>query len=166
MIKTRLWPWIEFFSSGGQESRHLFAVQQQPFTLLSLSAVRLALTEWLAGTQSSACRWSHGPSPASSYQLMLPRSPGVGAQPPGLDFSRFPLFPSASTHESWASLIAQSVKNLPAMQQTWFWFLCWEDPLEKAMATHSHIVAWRIPWTEEPGGLQSMGSKSRTRLSN
>ena len=50
------------------------------------------------------------------------------------------------------------VKNLPAMQETWVQSLGWEDPLEKGMATHSSILAWRIPWTEEPGGLQSMGS--------
>ena len=56
-----------------------------------------------------------------------------------------------------AYLIAQSVKNLPAMQETWVNFLGREDPLEKEMATHSSILAWRIPWTEEPGGLQSMG---------
>ena len=52
-----------------------------------------------------------------------------------------------------ASLVAQSVKNLPAMQGTQVRFLGWEDPLEKEMATHSSILAWRIPWTEEPGGL-------------
>ena len=60
---------------------------------------------------------------------------------------------------SRASLIAQSVKNLPAVHETWVEFLGWEDPLEKEMATHSSILAWRIPWTEEPGGLQSMGSQ-------
>ena len=53
--------------------------------------------------------------------------------------------------------MAQLVKNPPAMQETWVWSLGWEDPLEKGMATHSSILAWRIPWTEEPGGLQSMG---------
>ena len=58
-----------------------------------------------------------------------------------------------------ASLVAQSVKNLPAMQETWVQFLGREDPLEKEMATHSSILAWRIPWTEEPGGLQSIGSQ-------
>ena len=58
-----------------------------------------------------------------------------------------------------ASLIAQSVKNLPAMQETQIQFLGWEDPLEKEMATHSSILAWRIPWVEEPGRLQSMGSQ-------
>ena len=52
-----------------------------------------------------------------------------------------------------ASLLAQSVKYLPAMQETRVRFLGWEDPLEKEMATYSSILAWRIPWTEEPGGL-------------
>ena len=51
------------------------------------------------------------------------------------------------------SLVAQTVKNLPAMQKTQVWSMGWEDPLEKGMATHSSILAWRIPWTEEPGGL-------------
>ena len=55
-----------------------------------------------------------------------------------------------------ASLVAQS-ENPSAMQQTWDQFLGWKDPLEKEMATHSSILAWRIPWTEEPGRLQSMG---------
>ena len=58
-----------------------------------------------------------------------------------------------------ASLVAQLVKNLPAMQETWVRFLGQEDPLQKEMATHSSIRAWKIPWTEEPGGLQSMGSQ-------
>ena len=53
--------------------------------------------------------------------------------------------------------MAQLVKNLPAVQETWVRFLGREDPLEKEMATHSSILAWRIPRTEEPGGLQSMG---------
>ena len=56
-----------------------------------------------------------------------------------------------------ASLVAQMVKNLPAMQETQVQILGQEDPLEKGMVTHSSILAWRIPWTEEPGGLQSMG---------
>ena len=55
--------------------------------------------------------------------------------------------------------MVQLVKNLPAMQETQVQSLGWEDPLEKGMATHSSILAWRIPWTEEPGGLQSMGSQ-------
>ena len=62
-----------------------------------------------------------------------------------------------STLFKGASLVAQLVKNLPAMEETWVQFLGWEDPLEKEMATHSSILAWRIPCTEDPGGLQSMG---------
>ena len=57
---------------------------------------------------------------------------------------------------SWASLMAQLVKNRLAMQETWVQCLGWEDPLEKGKATHSSILAWRIPWIAEPGGLQSM----------
>ena len=53
--------------------------------------------------------------------------------------------------------MAQRLKRLPAMQETWVRSLGWEDPLEKEMATHSSTLAWRIPWVEEPGGLQSMG---------
>ena len=51
------------------------------------------------------------------------------------------------------------VENLPAMQETWVRPLSWEDPLEKGIATHASIIAWEIPWTEEPGGLQSTGSQ-------
>ena len=62
--------------------------------------------------------------------------------------------------------MAQWVKNVPAMQETQemrVWYTGWEDPLEKGMATHSSILAWRIPWTEDPGGLQSMGSQTVER---
>ena len=62
--------------------------------------------------------------------------------------------------------VAQTVKNLPAMQETRVQSLGQKDPLEKGMATHSSVLAWEIPWTEEPGGLQFVGSQSRTRLSN
>ena len=66
-----------------------------------------------------------------------------------------------------ASLVAQTVKRLPEVRETQVRSLGWEDPLEKEMATHSSILAWKIPWTEEPGGLQSLGlQKSRTRLSD
>ena len=58
------------------------------------------------------------------------------------------------------------LKNLLATQEIWFQSLGWEDPLEEGMATHSSALAWRIPWTEEPGGLQSMGSQSQTRQSD
>ena len=57
------------------------------------------------------------------------------------------------------------INNLPAMQETQVLSLCWEDPLERGMATHSSILAWRIPWTEEPGGVHGV-AKSRTGLSD
>ena len=63
-------------------------------------------------------------------------------------------------------MVAQMVKNLPAMGEIQVWSLGQGDPLEKGMATHSSILAWRIPWTEEPGRLQSMGSQRRTQLSD
>ena len=60
----------------------------------------------------------------------------------------------------WTSLVAQTVKPLSTMQETRVRSLRWEDPLEKEMAIHSRTIAWKIPWTEEPGRLQSMGSQS------
>ena len=68
----------------------------------------------------------------------------------------------ASYWPLWASLMAQRVKNPPAMRETWVRSLDWEDLLEEGMATHSSILAWRIPWTEEFGGLQSVVIKSQT----
>ena len=87
----------------------------------------------------------------------------------------FPLNRWFKTMKQWVlftnpwkgSLVAQMVKNLPAMQETQetqVWSLNQEDSLEEAMATHSSILAWRIPWTEETGGLQSIGLQSQTRL--
>ena len=64
-----------------------------------------------------------------------------------------------------ASQAAQRVKRLPAVRETWIQSLGREDPLEESMVTHSSTLAWRIPWTEAPGGLQSLGSQSRTGLS-
>ena len=67
----------------------------------------------------------------------------------------------------WASLVAQTVKRLSAMQQTGVRSLGWEEPLEKEMAAHSSILTWEISWMEEPGGLQSMGlQKTWIQLSN
>ena len=63
-----------------------------------------------------------------------------------------------------ASLVAQTVKNLPAMQETWIQSLGWEDPLEEGIAIYSSILAWRIPWTEESGRLQYTAVQSQTRL--
>ena len=67
---------------------------------------------------------------------------------------------------AWASLVAQRLKRLPAVWETWVRSLGWEDPLEKEMASHSSILAWRIPWTEELGGYSPRVAKSQTRLSD
>ena len=61
-----------------------------------------------------------------------------------------------SLQYSWVSLLAQTVKNTPALQETWVPSLGWEDALEKGKATHSSVLAWRIPWTEEPGRLHAV----------
>ena len=94
---------------------------------------------WLSGKESACNTGNPGSIPGSG------RSPeeGIG----------YPLW------YSWASLVAQMVKNPPAMQETWVRSLGWEDPLEEGTATHSSILAWKIPWTEEPCRLQSMGSQ-------
>ena len=67
--------------------------------------------------------------------------------------------PEKGSRKYWASLVAQRLKRLPVTQETRVQSLGGKDPLEKGMATHSSTLAWRIPWTEEPGGLQSMGSQ-------
>ena len=67
---------------------------------------------------------------------------------------------------SWVFLVAQTVKNLPAMKETWVWSLVWEDSPGEGTATHSNILAWIIPWTEETDGLQFMGSQRVGRLSD
>ena len=74
------------------------------------------------------------------------------------------LFSKVKKQNKWASLVAQRLKRLPAMRETWVRSLGWEDPLEKEMATHSSILAWRIPWMEEPGGLQSTGSQKESDM--
>ena len=66
---------------------------------------------------------------------------------------------SQQQKDKYVILVAQTLKRLPAMRETWVRSLGREDPLEKEMATHSSILAWRIPWMEELGGLQSMGRK-------
>ena len=89
---------------------------------------------------------------------------GAGNQLPGLHWSvcvRAHVQAACLYVHSWASVVAQMVKNLSAMQETRVQSLGQEDPWEKGMATHTSILAWRIPWTEEPGGLQSMVLQSR-----
>ena len=111
----------------------------------SLSHVRLLATPWTAAYQAPPSMgfskqeyWSGVPLP-SPMELIT--------------FGNSSSFPSTR-----ASLIAQLVKNPPAVQETQVQFLGQEDPLEKGIGTHSNILAWKIPWTEELGRLQSMGS--------
>ena len=105
--------------------------------------------------------------PSESDQLvseeMVP-SVSSAAQPPAVDGqslqdnnAQLQTASSSLLFFQGASLVAQLEKNLPAVQETWAQSLGWEDVLEKGMAAHSSILAWGIPWTEEPGGLQTMG---------
>ena len=91
---------------------------------------------------------------------LLPQEASQGTADPGPpDPHPWPYIHLSSAKLIWGSLVAQRLKPLPAMWETCVQSLGWEDPLEKEMATHSSILAWRIPWTEEPGGLQSMDRK-------
>ena len=103
-------------------------------------------------------------SSTGSWKSPWTEEPGrwhsVGSQGLRQDWATF-------TFTFMASLVAQTVKHLSTMRETWVWSLDWEDPLEKEMAVHSSTITWKIPWTEEPPGLQSMGvAKSQTRLSD
>ena len=103
------------------------------------------------GGATCACSgFSHIPHMASVMdRIVLPLIHMLKPQPPTwLYFERGPLD---------ASLVVQMVKNLPAMLENWLWSLGWEDLLEKGTVTNSSILAWRTPWTEKPGRLQSMG---------
>ena len=88
--------------------------------------------------------------------LLVKNSPGMRATP-GLGRSPGEGIGNPLQY-SWVPLVAQMVKYLPAIRETWVQPLSWEDALQEGMATHSSTLAWRIPWTEEPGGLQSKGS--------
>ena len=93
----------------------------------------------------------HWTAPHPQQRVIWPKVSKVQRlRNPGLELSSFPS--------------GSAIKNLPAMKTTWIWSLGWEDPLEEGTATHSSILAWRIPWTEDPGGLKSTGSQSRTQL--
>ena len=116
----------------------------------SLSRVRLFATPWTVAYQAPPAMrfsrqeyWSGLPFPSPGD---LP-NPEIEARSPAVEAEAL----------TSASLVAQRLKCLPAMRDTWVRSLGGEDPLEKEMATHSSILAWRIPWTEEPGGLQSTG---------
>ena len=110
--------------------------QSHPTHRLSLnlhSDNSILITSFASGTAGKEFHCNSGSIPGSG------RSPGEGIG--------YPL------QYSWASLVAQMVRNLPAVHETWVQSVGWEDPLEKGMATHSSILAWKIPWTEGPGGL-------------
>ena len=128
--------------------------------VLSHSVMSNSATLWTAACQAPlSMRFSNQEYPSG---LPCPPSgdlPNLGAEPrsPALQVDSLPSEPSGKTR----------LKRLPAMRETWVRFLGWEDPLEKEMATHSSILAWRIPKMEKPGGLQSRGfAKSRIRLSD
>ena len=108
-------------------------------SLILILCVNLRVPWGLSGKESVCNEGDPGSTSGSG------RSPGEGTGHP--------------LQYSWASLGAQTVKNPPAVWETRIRSLGGEDPLEKGMATHSSILAWRIPWTEEPGGLQFMGSR-------
>ena len=115
------------------------------------------ILEWIAISSSRA---SSGPRDWTLISCvfciagrLLNTEPSESGQSQGLRF-KFGFKLSA-----YLNLMAQMVKNLPAMWETWVQSLVWEDPLEEGMATHSSILAWRIPWTEESGGRQSMESR-------
>ena len=114
-------------------------------------------------------QWHMGPCPFSSqfffsfYLFLFLISYLISLSFPFYLFHpMFSLLSALIETDGDTGVVAQMLKNLPAMQEAWVWSLGQEDPLEKGMATHSSIVAWRIPWTEEPDGV----AKSRTGLSD
>ena len=92
-----------------------------------------------------------------SYPCVFKSSPHLTLEADMVQLGNKKIF--EATQVMWASLVAQRVKRLPTMLETQVQSLGWEDPLEKAMATHSSTLAWKILWTEKPGRLQSMGSQ-------
>ena len=90
-----------------------------------------------------------------SYPCVFKSSPHLTLEADMVQLGNKKIF--EATQVMWASLVAQRVKRLPTMLETQVQSLGWEDPLEKAMATHSSTLAWKILWTEKPGRLQSMG---------
>ena len=135
----------------------------------SLSHVQLFATPWTVAHQAPLSMgfsrqeyWSGLPFPSPGdlpNPGIKPRCPSLQAdaltsEPPGK-----PLIILVSRYIIGASQVAQRLKHLPAMRETWVQSLCWEDPLEKEMVTHSSILAWRISCTEEPGSLSPWGLK-------
>ena len=130
-VKERIWGEVKFKSD-----KKFFITQADPTTLI------LKLLPFPGNSAGKESAWDAG-----DPGLI----PGSGSSPE--EGIGYPL------QYSWASLVPHMVKNLLAMRETWVWSLGWKYLLEKGMATYSSILVWRIPWTEEPGGLQSMGSQ-------
>ena len=154
--------------------------------LNSFSHVRLFATLWAVVRQTSLSMgfsrqdyWSGLPY-SLPWDLPDPGIKIVSSATPSMQVGSLPLSHQGNLYIQWnssktetesqiqktnqwlplgASLVVQLVKNFPAMQENWVQCLTWEDLLEKKMAPHSSILAWRIPWTEKSGGLQSMGSQ-------
>ena len=148
-----------FYSEGMSYSR--VAAMRQSEVWITARAVDKSLSE---GSQGAVCREEGSLINTLSLFIIAKKWKQSKCPSTGVwDFSRGKLL-----HTGWVNSfpVAQMVKHLPAMWETRVWSLGWEDPLEKKMATHSSIFAWKIPWTEEPGRLVHGVAKSRTRLSN
>ena len=142
--------WLDFCNCVQQDLRNINNKLKVKVKLLC--RVQLFVTPWTVAYQAPLSMESPGKNTGVGCYFFLQGIFPTQGSNPGLPNCRQILY-----HLS--SLVAQSVKSLSAMQETQVQSLCEEDPLEKEMATHSNILAWRIPWTEEPGGLQSMGSQ-------
>ena len=120
--------------------------------------------EWVAISFFTAWKWKVEVKSLSRVWLLATPWTAAHQAPLSMGFSRQECWSIQQCKlltlmDDLASLVAQRLKSLSAMRETWVWSLCGEDPLEKEMATHFSIPAWRIPWTEEPCGLQSTGSQ-------
>ena len=132
---------------------------------------RQATVHGIAKIRTRLSNYTHAAAAAKSLPLCPTLCDPLGCSPPGssvhgifqarvLEWGAIVFYTHSREYfVSCISLVSQRVKNLPEMWKAWVSSLAWEDPLEQAMVTHSSILAWRIPWTEEPGGLQSMGSQ-------
>ena len=135
-------------------------LKKAPVSVCHMMSFKTVVVQWLSHVRLFATPWTAVCQASLSFPIswscsnLLPLSwwchPTISSS-----VTPFSSYPQSSA----ASLVTQVVKNLPAIRETRVQPLGWEDPLERGMATHSSILAWRIPWTEEPGGLQSMGSQ-------
>ena len=165
LIKWRDNYWLDwekvhraYISEGIYVSHSVVSCSLQPHGLQHARPPYPSPTPKVYSNSSPLSWWCH-PTVSSSVILLLPSifsSIRVFSNESVLCI-RWPNYWSFSFSIS-PTLLAQFVENLPAMQETWVRFLGWEDPLEKEMAAHSNVLAWRIPWTEEPSESQNMGS--------